>query len=105
MTQAELYTLLETLGLPVAYMAFSEQTDPPFICYTFQYNQDLMADNKNDVSLDFFHVEFYADKKDLTNEAAIEALFKANKMPYGKSEVWIDSEKLIEIIYEIQLTN
>lgn len=105
MTQAELYTLLTSLGLPVAYRAFLEPTDPPFICYTFQNSKDLMADNQNAVSLNSFDIEFYADSKDLTNEAALEALFKANKMPYKKHGYWIESEKLEETIYEIQITD
>ena len=105
MTQAELYTMLTSLGLPVAYRAFKEPTDPPFICYIFQNSGDLMADNANTVSLNSFDIEFYADEKDLTNESAIEALLKANKMPYRKYSAWIESEKLEETIYEIQITD
>ena len=105
MTQAQLYTLLQSLKLPVAYRVFLEPQQPPFICYTFLGNDDLMADNINAISRDAFHIELYTDTKDLATEASIEALLKENAFSYRKYSAWIESEKTEETIYEIQITN
>jgi len=103
MTPQELYAALLTLGMPVAYGEFTEPTEPPFITYQFAYDADLKADNRNYANIDIFQIEFYSPTKDLANEAAIEALLDANRLPYQKSEAWLDSEKLRQVIYEVPL--
>jgi len=108
MTQAELFTALETLGLPVAYGEFIDTPEnpapsPPFITYQFAYSSDQMADNQNYAGISNFQVELYSKIKDLVNEAAIEALLKTNRLPYIKREFFLDSENLRQVVYEIQL--
>lgn len=103
MTQAELYTMLTSLGLPVAYRAFKEPTDPPFICYLFTYDNDVKADNYNYAKIRNFDIELYTDKKDITNEQAIENMLDTNRLPYSKTEAWIESEQMLQVIYTIQI--
>jgi len=102
-TQAELGAALDTLGMPVAYGAFIKPTKPPFITYLFVANADLMADDCNYVPIEGFRVELYTPDKDLVREAAVEALLKTLHLPYGKSETWLESEKMRQVVYEIQL--
>jgi len=104
MTQAELYTALLTLGLPVAYSHFKEARLPPFICYLFRYDNDQKADNINADSADAYDIELYVAAKDPVNEAAIEALLTANQLPYSKTENWIPEENMLQVTYEIQIT-
>ena len=107
-TQAELYQALKAIGYPVAYSHFvstpqSRAPAPPFITYRFIDSADVMADGRNYVEISDFAVELYTDTKDQVAEAAVQAKLKELGLPYVKSEAWIDSEKLFQVIYEIQL--
>lgn len=105
MTTAELYTQLLTLKLPVAYSHFpaDDAPQPPYIVYLHAYSSDMMADNQNYVGIGNYQVELYSRNKDTANEAALEALFKSNRLPYRKTEAWLASEGLRQVVYEIQL--
>lgn len=103
MTQAELYSALKSLGMPVAYLAFKTEVAPPFITYHYSYPSDLMADNKNYLEISNFQVELYTVMKDLGSEKLVQNKFKELDIPYVKTEFWLDDEKLHQIIYEIQL--
>lgn len=103
MTQAELYTALKSLGYPVAYSSFVTYPSPPFITYQFAYSNDFMADDSNYTGISNFQIELYTVKKDLAAEKKVQDKLKEMQMPYSKNEAWLDSEKLHQIIYEIQL--
>ncbi|MBE2905405.1 hypothetical protein HPJ99_06870 [Anoxybacillus flavithermus] len=103
MTQAELYQALKSIGYPVAYSSFSSPVTPPFITYQFAYSNDLIADNINYVSIDDFQIELYTAKKDLVAEQKVQDKLKELGLPYRKFEAYLDSEKLFQIIYEIQI--
>lgn len=103
MTQAELYQALKAIGYPVAYLHFENPPQPPYLVYLFTYSSDLMADNQNYVEVSNFQVELYTNKKDLAAERKVQDKLKELKLPYTKTETWIDSEKLFQVIYEIQL--
>jgi len=103
MTQAELYQALKSIGYPVAYGSFSSPVTPPFIAYQFAYSNDLIADNINYVTIDDFQIELYTAKKDLVAEQKVQEKLKELGLPYRKFEAYLDSEKLLQIVYEIQI--
>lgn len=63
MNQAELFTALKSLGMPVAYLAFQSPVQAPFITYHYAYSSDMMADNQNYLDIGNFQVELYATKR------------------------------------------
>ena len=103
MTLQELKAALQGLGMPVAYGEFKTPTEPPFITYQFTLSADLQADNQNYQEISGIDIELYTRYKDPTAEALVETMLKTNRIPYQKSEIKIEAEKLIEIVYEIQL--
>lgn len=108
MTQAELFTALKNLGMPVAYSEFVSTPEnpapsPPFITYQFTNGDDLKADNQNYVEISSFDVELYTAKKDPTTEKLVQDKLKELRLPYLKSEMWISSERMFQVIYAIQL--
>jgi len=108
MTQAELFTALKSLGMPVAYGEFVSTPEnpaplPPFITYQFSNDNDLKADNQNYFEISNFQVELYTAKKDPAKEKLVQDKLRELRLPYSKIEAWIDSENLRQIIYEIQL--
>ncbi|MDD9149258.1 hypothetical protein OYT88_11905 [Sporolactobacillus sp. CQH2019] len=109
MTLAELYQILIQTGKPVFYshwrasQQYPECPPPPFICYWVPESPNMIADDKVYQKIDYVEIELYTDKKDLTIEAVLEQLLDDNDIAYTSSEVWIDTEKLFEKIYEMEL--
>lgn len=105
MTMAEFYTQLLTLKLPVAYSHFpaDDAPQPPYIVYLHAYSSDMMADNQNYAGIGNYQVELYSKTKDATNETAIQTLLKSMGLPYRKTEAWLATEGLRQVVYEIQL--
>ena len=103
MKQAELYQELKSLGLPVAYGSFKETQTPPFITYQFSYGSDLIADNQNYKEIENFQIELYTAIKHPPIESLVQDKLKELRLPYSKVEVFLDSEDLYQVIYEIQL--
>ena len=48
-------------------------------------------------------IELYTDFKDLKTEQKVEAVLDAYGIFYNKTETWIDSEKLYEVLYSFEL--
>lgn len=104
MTLPGLIAALKATGFPVAYSHFKSEVTPPYIAYLGAGNNDLMADNRNYMDIENIQVELYTDKKDLHVEMMLQSKFKELQLPYRKyPDVWIETEKVFQIIYEIQL--
>lgn len=101
MTEAELYTALSSV-CQTAYAAFRKAVEPPFICYRFADSADLMADDENYVPISGFDVEVYTEKKDLTLEADLTAVLKSLGLTWTRAELWIEEERLVEVVYSIE---
>ncbi len=101
MDEAALFTLLKTTKLPVAYHNFTSPPTPPYIVYLFSHSENFGADNKVYAAEKNFQVELYTNTKDPTSEALIEGLFDANDIFWDKTETYIDSEDLYQVLYEI----
>ena len=106
MTLVELVTTLEAAGYPVVYSHFTETPNnpipsPPFITYLVPNSSNFFADNKIYQKINNVDVELYTSKKDLQAEATLESLLDDNELAYEKTETWIESQGLFQIIYEI----
>ena len=49
------------------------------------------------------HIELYTDTKDLSVERQLEAVLDEHGIFYDRSEVWIESEKLYEVLYSFEM--
>jgi hypothetical protein len=109
MTQGELYQALLTLALPVAYHSFPAgdpahpPPSPPYIVYLYAYSSDIMADNRNYAGRGNWQIELYTKSKDPASEKKVQDLLKSLRLPYRKTETYLESEKLRQVIYEVQL--
>lgn len=101
MDEATLFQLLKTTGLPVAYHHFTSPPSPPYIVYLFSYNSNFGADNRVYDAAKNYQVELYTTKKDPISEVLIECLFDANDIYWDKTETYIESEGLFQVLYEI----
>ena len=100
----ELMQLMEEIGLPFAYDHFAEgeSPDPPFITFLLPGSDNFAADGKVYWKINEVHIELYTDEKNPETEALVEAVLDAHEIFYDKTEVWIESEKLYEVLYSFE---
>ena len=105
MSYEEIKEMLEGLGLPVAYHHFAEgeTPEPPFLVYLTPGSHNFAADGKVYFKVKQLDVELYTDKKDPVLEERLEAVFDDRFLFYEKSETYIESEKLYEVLYEMEV--
>ena len=98
--------MLAETGIPFAYDHFAEgeSPEPPFICYLLPKSDNFAADGRVYFKIDVLHIELYADEKSPETERRLEAVLDAHGVFYDKTEVWIDSEKLYEVLYSFCLS-
>lgn len=101
----ETIQMLSEIGLAFAYDHFAEgeAPAPPFVCYLLPNSDNFAADGKVYFKKSIVHVELYTDKKDLACEQRVEVVLDAHDVFYDKTEVWIESEKLYEVLYSFQM--
>ena len=97
--------LLKAMGIPYAYDHFAEgeAPDPPFICYLCPESENFSADGRVYKKFSAVHIELYTDYKDPELELTVEDVLDEAEIFYNKSEVWIDSEKLYEVLYSFSV--
>ena len=100
----ELLQILSEMQIPFTYHHFAEgeSPEPPFICYLLPGSNNFSADGKVYYKINEVHIELYTDWKDLAVEQGVEAVLDEHGIFYNKSEVWIESEKLYEVLYTFE---
>ena len=93
------------MSIPFAYDHFAEGESPypPFICYLLPGSDNVSADGLVYHKMQTVHIELYTDRKDPEIETAVETVLDNNRLFYNKSEVWIPTEKLYEVIYSFEM--
>ena len=101
----ELLVMLNEMGIPFAYDHFAEgeSPEPPFICYLLPQSDHFSADGKVYYKISGVHIELYTDIKDLSVEQKVEAVLDTHGIFYEKSEVWIENERLYEVLYTFEM--
>lgn len=97
----EIKELLDTVGIPVAYDHFMEQTDPPFLVYLLPESRNIVADDGVYQQKSLVRVQLYTEKKDLLLEKQLEAALQ--ELLWRKTETYINSEDMFETTYEMEV--
>lgn len=100
-----LLQILSETQIPFAYHHFAEgeSPEPPFICYLLPGSNNFSADGKVYYKINEVHIELYTDLKDLAVEQQLEDVLDEHGIFYNKSETWIESEKLYEVLYTFEM--
>ena len=100
----DLIDLIMETGIPFAYDHFvqGESPDPPFITFLLPATNNYPADGRVYLKVDVVHIELYTDEKNPEKEALVESVLDAHDIFYDKTEVWIESEKLYEVLYSFE---
>lgn len=105
MTHQEVMTMLADMHLSYAYDHFveGESPDPPFLVFLYPGSNHFAADGKVYFKVSRLNIELYTDRKDVELEETVEAVLDRHGIFYGKSEVWIESENLYEVLYQMEV--
>jgi hypothetical protein len=101
----ELLQMVKAIRIPSAYDHFAEgeSPDPPFLCFLTANSDNFSADGKVYMKIMGVHLELYTDRKDPEAEQKVEAILDQYEMVYDKTETWIDTEKLYEVLYTFEM--
>ena len=105
MTHKEVMEMMGETGLPFAYHHFAEgeSPEPPFAVFLYPRASNFSADGKPYYKINRLDIEVYTDLKDVELETRVEAVLEGHGIFYAKSEVWIESENLYEVLYEMEV--
>ena len=105
MTYEEINEMMLEIGLPFAYHHFAEgeSPNPPFLLFLSPGEHAFGADNLMYYSFKKLDIELYTDEKSPETEERVEEILKQHNIFYNKSEVWIESERLYEVLYETEV--
>ena len=105
MTYKEIATMVSSIGLPYAYYQFPEGTGQalPFVVFFYSEINDLYADETNYQRIAKLNIELYTEEKDFEKEATVEGILQNSGLTYYKEENYIDSEKMWQIAYEMEV--
>ena len=101
----ELLAIVQEIGYPNAYDHFAEgeSPDPPFLVFLFPSSDNFAADGRVYQKIDALHMELYTDRKQPDVEARLETVLNRHGIFYEKTEVWIESERLYEVLYSTEV--
>ena len=101
----KLLEIIKHIGLPNAYHHFAEgeSPEPPFLIYLLPASDNFSADGRVYFKANEVHIEIYTDYKSPDIEKKVEAVLDKHGIFYNKSEVFIESEKLYEVLYIFEM--
>lgn len=101
----KLLEIIEKIGFPSAYHHFAEgeSPNPPFLIYILPASDNFSADGRVYFKANEVHIEVYMDYKSSDIEEKIEAVLDEHGIFYNKTEVYIESEKLYEVLYIFEM--
>ena len=105
MTYEEINEMMAEMGLPYAYHHFAEgeSPEPPFLLFLSPGENVFSADNIRYHSFKKLDIELYTDRKAPALEEEIEAVLTAHEIYFTKTETFIESERLYEVLYELEV--
>ncbi len=100
-----LISIMEAIDIPYAYDHFAEgeSPEPPFICFLCPESDNFAADGWAYFKVDTVHIELYTDEKNPETESHVESVLDEHGIFYDKTEVWIESERLYEVLYSFEM--
>ena len=105
MSAEQIKNMLSEVGLPYEYDHFTTHNwiEPPFLVWRIPESNNFIADGVVYAKIDALDIEFYSIEKDWYNEKKIEDILEKYGIAYQKTEEYLDSEKMYEVLYEMEV--
>lgn len=107
MTDKEVADMLKETGLPTVYYQYPIKMAPPlpYTVYYYPNTDNFGADDKVYTKISSLNVELYTAKKSPAIEAQVEAVLESHNLFWNKTEAFLDSENMYEVLYEMEIIN
>ncbi len=105
MTESEVFQMIKSAGFPVAYDHFEEGQEPekPYAIYRYPGTNNFPADGVVYQDINQLDIELYTEIKDLEAEKTMEAVLKEHGFFYERTESYLSTEKMYEVLYEMEV--
>lgn len=105
MNQIEIERMLDKTKIPYRYHHFEseEAIAPPFICWLIPGTNNFSADGTVYFKVKELDIELYTDGKDFLLEEKIETVLNEAGLFWKKTETYIESENMYEVLYEMEV--
>lgn len=102
---SEIKTMLGQTGLQATYYSWPEKEAPalPYLVWYLPSSANFAADDKVYKRIETLNIELYTKTKDFATEAAVEAVLAANNMVWDRVETYLDTEKMYEVLYQMEI--
>jgi len=105
MTFEEVKQILNETGLPFTYYSYpvGEVPNLPYMVFYYPNTENFGADDVVYAHISVLNVELYTKNKDFQTERAVESVFESHGLFWDKSESYLDSEHMYEVLYEMEI--
>lgn len=105
MSKNEMEAMLDEIGIPYSYHHFEveDAVAPPFICWLTQGSSNFAADGEVYFQSAKLAIELYTDEKDFEKEEQVEQILLMHGIFWSKTELYIESERMYEVLYEMEV--
>ena len=102
MRTSEFYSMLKSLGIPVAYSAFKSTVDFPYCVY--EEHRDIRGDDfKNRIIEAGFRIELYDAERNVELEQKLEQMLDERGLEYGADYgIYIEDDQSFMTVYEVE---
>lgn len=107
MTDKDVADMIREAGLPTAYYQYPVKEVPPlpYTVYYYPNTDNFGADDKVYTKINALNIELYTKDKSPTIEAQVENVLASHNLFWNKTEAYLDSEKMYEVLYEMEIIN
>lgn len=105
MTNQKVFKMVKCIGFPTAYHHFDKGQEPekPYVVYLYPSTDNFAADGIAYQAINELDIELYTEKKDIEAEKKVETVLKEHGFFYEKTETYLASEKMFEVLYEMEV--
>lgn len=103
MDEAKIRELLNSSGIPFAYHIWKNPPALPWGVYRFANTSEMYADGILFFAVKQGQIELYTDKKQPEVEQKLEDILTSEGIAFSKSETYIESEQMYQILYEFEV--
>lgn len=102
----DIKTMLAQTKLPATYYSWPEKQAPqlPYLVWYLPSSDNFAADDKVYKHIETLNVELYTENKDFAAEKVVEDVLDANNMVWERTESYIESELMYEVLYTMEVT-
>lgn len=103
---ADINIMLGQTELKSTYYSWPETKAPalPYLLWYFPSSDNFSADDQVYKRIEQLNIELYTQTKDFDTEQVVEAVLDAWNMVWERTEVYIESEHMYQVLYQMEVT-